>query len=86
MTLPRKDGERILSAPVPGNDNQQDHEALILVAANGVVPFSKIVPLAGTSVGETKDMEIDIGTFFDRLAEYKLAQMTIRVLPYQVVE
>ena len=86
LTLPRKDGERILSAPVPGNNNQQDHEALILVAANGVVPFSEIVPLAGTSVGGTKDMEIDIGTFFERLAEYKLAQMTIRVLPYQVVE
>ncbi len=86
LTLPRKDGARILSAPVPGNNNQQDHEALILVAANGAVAFSKIVPLAGTSVGGTTDMAIDIGTFFERLAEYELAQMTIRVLPYQVVE
>ena len=86
LTLPRKDEARILSAPMPGNNNQQDHEALILVAANGVVPFSKIVPLAGTSVGGTMDVAIDVGTFFERLAEYDLAQMTIRILPYQVVE
>ena len=84
LILPRPGEGRILSAPMPGSNNREDHEAFVVVAASRLLDFAALAPEAGASLSETLDRADDASSFFAALAAQDPARMAVIWLPYQV--
>ena len=84
VVLPRPGEGRILSAPMPGSGNREDHEAFVVVAAPKPLDFAVLAPEAGASLSETLDRADDGSRFFAALAAQDPARMAVIWLPYQV--
>lgn len=84
VVLPRPGEGRILSAPMPGSGNREDHEAFVVVAAPRPLDFAALAAEAGASLSETLDRADDGSRFFAALAAQDPARMALIWLPYQV--
>ena len=84
VILPRPGEGRILSAPMPGSGNREDHEAFVVVAAPRPLDFAALAAEAGASLSETLDRADDGSRFFAALAAQDPARMALIWLPYQV--
>ena len=84
LILPRPGEGRILSAPMPGSGNREDHEALVVVAAPRPLDFAALAPEVGGTLSETLERADDGSRFFEALADQNPARMALIWLPYQV--
>ena len=84
LVLPRPGEGRILSAPMPGPGNREDHEAFVIVAAPRALDFAALAPEAGATLSETLERADDASRFFAALAVQDPARMALIWLPYQV--
>ena len=84
LVLPRPGEGKMLSAPIPGSGNREDHEALVVVAASRPLDFAALAPQAGASLSDTLERAVDGSAFFAALASQDPARMTLIWLPYQV--
>ena len=84
VILPRPGEGRILSAPMPGSGNREDHEAFVVVAAPRPLDFAALAAEAGATLTETLDQADEGSRFFAALAAQDPARMALIWLPYQV--
>ena len=84
VALPRPGEGKILSAPMPGSGNREDHEAFVVVAASRPLDFAAFAPEAGASLSDTLKRAVDGSAFFAALASQDPARMALVWLPYQV--
>ena len=84
LVLPRPGEGKILSAPMPGSGNREDHEAFVVVAASRPLDFAALAPEAGASLSDTLKRAVDGSRFFAALASQDPARMALVWLPYQV--
>ena len=82
LSLPRAEDGHLLSEPLPGND--QDHEALIVVALREPADFEPLAPaLTDVIAGDAQPPGAQ--RFIDALAGLDTTRMTIAMLPYRVL-
>ncbi|MBO6836241.1 MAG: hypothetical protein JJ878_21570 [Alphaproteobacteria bacterium] len=89
VTLPAAAEDRqIQSAPLELDDidNPEDHEMLILIAADQTLAFETLAPPLGADAQETAARATDGAGFFQALAAHDLSAVTILALPYQIRE
>lgn len=84
LLLPQPGQGEIVSMPLPGPHNQEDHEALIVVASTKPIDFAALAPMAGASLSQTMTTAVDGSRFFNALGETDLSRMALHILPYQV--
>ena len=84
LVLPRPGEGKILSAPMPGAGNREDHEAFVVVAATRPLDFAAFAPEAGASLSDTLQRAVYGSRFFAALASQDPARMALVWLPYQV--
>ena len=84
LVLPRPGEGKVVSAPMPGSDNREDHEAFVVVAATRALDFAAFAPEAGASLSDTLERAVDGSRFFAALASQDPARMALIWLPYQV--
>ncbi|WP_259780182.1 DUF4384 domain-containing protein [Aestuariispira ectoiniformans] len=84
LLLPEPGQGDILSMPLPGLQNPEDHEALIVVASTKPIDFTALAPMAGESLSETMTVSVDGSHFFNALARTDVSRIALEFLPYQV--
>ena len=84
QVLPRPGDGSIVSEPLRVPDNQEDHEAFIVVAAAELVDFAALAPPAGATLPETQNRAVPGGQFLAALGALDLGRTRVILLPYQV--
>ena len=84
--LPRRDEGRIVSMPLSGDGNREDHEAFVVVAAARPLDFAALAPMVGETLTGTMERAVDGSGFLAALAGQDPARMTVIWLPYSVHE
>jgi len=84
LLLPREKDGRFMSMPLPGRDNPEDHEALILVASSSPADFEGLAPMVGETLAQTMSRSTSGSQFFNALGQLDLSRMSVHILPYQV--
>ncbi|RED53554.1 DUF4384 domain-containing protein [Aestuariispira insulae] len=84
LLLPGEKDGRFMSMPLPGYDNPEDHEALIVIASNKPTDFKSLAPEVGQTLSETMKRSTDGSQFFNALSKLDVSRISIHILPYQV--
>ena len=84
LLLPRPGQGSIRSAPMPGADNREDHEAFIVVASARPFDAAALAPMVGATLDATMKRAKDGSAFLAALAGQDPAYLALRWLPYSV--
>ncbi|MBT7306586.1 MAG: hypothetical protein HN842_00125 [Gammaproteobacteria bacterium] len=82
IQLPSPSEMELISEPPPGQRRAQ--EALIIAASPRPIDFNGLAPLAGESITESQQLASTGESFFNALAQERLEQMRLILLPYEV--